>query len=182
MALMSGCDMFNKDKDHHDHAGTPTGKVAVAHVKPSAAAAAQPTMNNVTGMITFTEMAGNKVLVVGEISGLTPNTEHGFHIHETGDLSAPDLSSAGPHFNPGAEKHGGVHSSVRHVGDLGNIKSDSNGVAKVNVTADNATLQGTNAIVGRSIVVHAQADDLKTDPSGDSGARVAAGVIEMKKN
>jgi Cu-Zn family superoxide dismutase len=138
-------------------------------------------MNNVTGMLTFSELDDNKVLVVGEIKGLTPNTEHGFHIHEKADLSAPDLSSAGPHFNPAGAKHGGPHSAQRHAGDFGNIKSNASGVAKVDATFDGVSLQGTNGIVGRSIIVHAKPDDLMTDPSGNSGARVAGGVIEMKK-
>jgi Cu-Zn family superoxide dismutase len=186
LALAAGCEMFDRDKDRdHDkdtrgmQAGT--GKVAVAEVKPAKGAATQPSMQNVTGMLTFTELPGDKVQVVGDIRGLTPNTEHGFHIHEKGDLGSPDLSSAGPHFNPENKKHGGMHGSERHVGDLGNIRSDSNGVAHVDVTVENATLSAKNAIVNRSIIVHAKPDDLKTDPSGNSGGRVAGGVIEMKK-
>ncbi len=180
-----GCEMFNKDQaqdhDHHAKAGKPTGKVAVAMIKPSSAATTQPTMKNVTGMLTFTEMEGDKVLVVGEIKGLTPSTEHGFHIHEKGDLNSPDLSSAGAHFNPTGEKHGGPHSARRHAGDFGNIKSNADGVAKIDMTVEGVSFQGANGIVGRSVIVHAKADDLMTDPSGNSGARVAGGVIEMKK-
>lgn len=185
VALMaSGCDTFNKEKDGKHHAmqsSKPAGKVAVAMVVPSKAATTQPSMNNVTGMLTFTEVDGDKVLVIGEIKGLTPSTEHGFHIHEKSDLSTPDLSSAGPHFNPSAAKHGGPHSAQRHAGDFGNIKSNSSGVAKVDMTFDGVSLEGANGIVGRSVIVHAKADDLATDPSGNSGARIAGGVIEMKK-
>jgi Cu-Zn family superoxide dismutase len=179
--------MFDRDKGNENkdasgmQGGAATGNVAVANVRPAKGATTQPSMQNVNGTLTFTEMPGEKVQVVGEIEGLTPNTEHGFHIHEKGDLSAPDLASAGPHFNPGNKKHGGMHGSERHVGDLGNIRADAHGVAKVNLTMENATLQGKNAIAGRSILVHAGADDLKTDPSGNSGGRVAGGVIEMKK-
>ena len=184
--VVVGCEMFDKDKNDSKDArgaqgGQGMGKVAVAEVKPARGAATQPSMQNVTGTLTFTEMPGNKVQVVGEIRGLTPNTEHGFHIHEKADLSAPDLASAGAHFNPENKKHGGMHGPERHVGDLGNIRADAHGVARVNLTIENATLSGTNAIANRSILVHAKPDDLKTDPSGNSGGRVAGGVIEMKK-
>ena len=188
LAFAAGCEMFDRDKDNDDkkdasgmQGGKEMGKVAVAEVKPAKGAATQPSMQNVTGMVTFTELPGDKVQVVGEIRGLTPNTEHGFHIHEKGDLSSADLSSAGPHFNPENKKHGGMHGAERHVGDLGNIRSDAQGVVRVDVTIDNTTLSGKNAIAGRSIIVHAKPDDLKTDPSGNSGGRVAGGVIEMKK-
>jgi Cu-Zn family superoxide dismutase len=176
--------MFDKDKDNDARgaqAGKGTGKVAVAKLQPSKAATTQPTMQNVSGTITFTEMPGNKVHVTGEVRGLTPNTEHGFHVHEKGDLSSPDLSSAGAHFNPENKTHGGLHGEKRHVGDLGNIRSNAQGVARVDITMENATLQGTNAIAGRSILVHAKADDLKSDPSGNSGGRIAGGVIEVKR-
>ena len=182
-AVAAGCEMFDKDDDDKNDARgmQGTGKVAVANLQPAKASATQPSMQNVTGTMTFTEMPGNKVHVTGEVRGLTPNTEHGFHVHEKGDLSAADLSSAGAHFNPENKKHGGMHGEQRHVGDLGNIKSDAQGVARVDVTMENATLQGANAIANRSILVHAKADDLKTDPSGNSGGRVAGGVIEMQK-
>lgn len=184
----AGCEMFDRDKDHDTskdasgmRGGQTMGKVAVANVRPAKAAATQPSMQNVTGTLTFTELPGEKIQVVGELRGLTPNTEHGFHIHEKGDLSAPDLMSAGAHFNPENKKHGGMHGDQRHVGDLGNIRSDAQGVARVDVTMENASLSGKNAIANRSILVHAKPDDLKTDPSGNSGGRVAGGVIEMKK-
>jgi Cu-Zn family superoxide dismutase len=186
-AAVVGCEMFDRDKDNENkntsgmQGGAATGKVAVANVRPARGAATQPSMQNVTGTLTFTEMPGEKVRVVGEIKGLTANTEHGFHIHEKGDLSAPDLASAGPHFNPENKKHGGMHGPERHVGDLGNIRADAHGVAKVDLTIENATLSGTNAIANRSILVHAGPDDLKTDPSGNSGGRVAGGVIELKQ-
>ena len=184
LACTSGCEMFDKDKGNDNDARgmqAGAGKVAVANIQPAKAAATQPAMQSVTGTLTFTELPGNKVQVVGEIRGLTPNTEHGFHVHEKGDLSGADLNSAGPHFTPENKKHGGMHGDQRHVGDLGNIRSDAQGVARVDVTMENASLSGKNAIANRSILVHAKPDDLKTDPSGNSGGRVAGGVIEMKK-
>ncbi len=123
---------------------------------------------------------GKDVVLSGEISGLKPG-EHGFHIHEFGDLRAPDGMSTGPHFNPEGHDHGGPHSGKRHAGDLGNVKADKNGVAKVDVKAEGLML---HFIIGRSLVVHADPDDLKSQPSGNAGARIGVGVIgiaEVKK-
>lgn len=156
-------------------------KQAVATLGPSKAATTQPAENNVSGTVTFVEMPDNAVRVVAEVKGLKPNSTHGFHIHEKGDLSAPDLSSAGAHYNPTGHKHGGPMSPMKHVGDLGNLTADAQGNAKLEATIDNASLTGENSLVGKSVLVHAAADDLKTDPSGNSGARIAGGVIQMKK-
>ena len=118
------------------------------------------------------------VRITGEVSGLTPGP-HGFHIHALGDCSAPDAESAGGHFNPGGKRHGGLKSAERHAGDLGNIQANASGVAKVDVTsAGLSTAAGrADSIRGRALVVHAQSDDEKSDPAGNSGARVACGVI-----
>jgi superoxide dismutase, Cu-Zn family len=123
---------------------------------------------------------GKDVVVTGEVSGLKPG-EHGFHIHEFGDLRAPDGTSAGAHFNPEGHDHAGPESDKRHAGDLGNIKADRSGVAKVNVKAEGLSL---HFVIGRSLVVHADPDDLKSQPSGNAGARIGVGVIglaEVKK-
>ena len=155
---------------------------AVATLKTAPAASTQPAWGKPTGTVTFTPAGDDKVKVAYDLKGLTPGT-HGFHIHEKGDLSAADFSSAGPHFNPTKHKHSGPNAKERHAGDLGNVEADTSGNAKGNVTAEGLSI-GTGAandIVGRSIVVHEKADDLKSDPSGNSGARVAAGVIEAKK-
>lgn len=144
---------------------------------PSASATVLPTKDStVRGTVKFSQK-GDRVLVAGRITGLTPGP-HGFHIHEKGNCTAPDGSSAGGHFNPGTMKHGGPTGDVRHGGDLGNINADASGVAEFTVEAAGITL-GTDAasIVGRSVIVHAKADDLKTDPSGGSGARLACGLI-----
>jgi superoxide dismutase, Cu-Zn family len=114
--------------------------------------------------------------------GLTPNTTHGFHIHEKGDLSAPDLGSAGAHYNPESHPHAGPDAPMRHAGDLGNVTSDAQGHVQKELTVDNISIGGAkNDILGKSVIVHAKADDLKSQPSGDAGGRVAGGVIEMKK-
>ncbi|HJT80523.1 MAG TPA: superoxide dismutase family protein [Chthoniobacterales bacterium] len=134
--------------------------------------------SKVTGTITFTK-AGDDVEVHGDIENLTPGT-HGFHIHEKGDCSAPDAASAGAHFNPSKKHHGGPTGAERHEGDLGNIEAGKDGKAHVHWKGKMA-LSGADSIIGKSVVVHEKADDLKTDPSGNSGGRIACGVIEAAK-
>jgi Cu-Zn family superoxide dismutase len=137
--------------------------------------------NNVSGTVTFTEVADG-VQVHAEISGLTPG-KHGFHVHEFGDCSASDASSAGAHFNPTNQPHAGPDADARHVGDMGNIEADASGVAKSDYLDHNMSLANDEqSIIGRSVVVHAKADDLKSQPAGDSGSRVACGVIGRAKS
>lgn len=131
-----------------------------------------------TGMVTFTK-TGDNVQVVGDITGLKPG-KHGIHIHEKGDCSAPDAASAGAHFNPGQHKHGGPVTTERHEGDLGNIEADAAGKAHIDWKGK-MSLGGADSIIGKSLVVHEKEDDLKTDPSGNSGARIACGAIEAAK-
>jgi superoxide dismutase, Cu-Zn family len=119
------------------------------------------------------------VRVSGVIIGLSPG-DHGIHIHETGDCSAPDASSAGAHFNPTGAPHGGPASNVRHVGDFGNITADSAGTARFSKTIPSLNVQGANSILGKALVVHEKADDLTSQPAGNSGARVACGVIRLE--
>ncbi len=135
--------------------------------------------NKAHGVIHFTVM-GDEVEVKGEIMGLTPG-EHAFHVHEFGDCSSPDAMSAGGHFNPDKQPHGGPHSAKRHVGDLGNIKADASGKAVIDIRDKLIKLHGPHSIIGRSLIVHAKADDLKSQPAGDAGARVACGVIGVAK-
>ncbi len=134
--------------------------------------------SKVTGSVTFTK-SGDDVEVAGEIENLAPG-QHGFHIHEKGDCSAADGSSAGAHFNPSHQHHGGPESAQRHAGDLGNIEADSSGKAHIQWKGK-LSLSGADSIIGKSVVVHEKGDDLKTDPSGNSGARIACGVIEAAK-
>ena len=122
--------------------------------------------------------AARGVRITGEVTGLTPG-QHGFHVHAVGDCSAPDADSAGPHFNPKSSRHGGPKAREHHAGDLGNIEANASGVAKVAITGVDLSLAADrpDSIRGRALVIHAQVDDEKTDPSGNSGARVACGVI-----
>ena len=130
--------------------------------------------SQVTGTVTFTK-TGDEVRVVADIQGLKPG-KHGFHIHEKGDCSAADAASAGGHFNPTDQHHGGPATAEHHTGDLGNIEADASGKAHLDWKGK-MSLNGPDSIIGKSIVVHEKEDDLKSDPAGNSGARVACGVI-----
>jgi len=134
--------------------------------------------SQVTGTVIFTKV-GDDVQVVADITGLKPG-KHGFHIHEKGDCSAPDAASAGAHFNPTKKHHGGPMKAEHHEGDLGNIETDASGKTHLDWTGK-LSLSGADSIIGKSVVVHEKEDDLKTDPSGNSGARVACGAIEAAK-
>jgi Cu-Zn family superoxide dismutase len=140
---------------------------AVAQLEPKSA-------SQVTGTVTFTKV-GDEIQVVADIQNLKPG-KHGFHIHEKGDCSAADAASAGAHFNPTQKHHGGPMTSDHHSGDLGNIEADASGKAHLDWKGK-LSLSGTDSIIGKSIVVHEKEDDLKTDPSGNSGARIACGAI-----
>jgi Cu-Zn family superoxide dismutase len=119
------------------------------------------------------------VRVSGTIQGLKPNGEFGFHFHEKGDCSAPDASSAGAHFNPAQKAHGNPAEGEHHVGDMLNVKSNAEGVAQVEATAAEATIGSGEPtdVLGKAVVVHENPDDYKTQPSGNSGKRIACGVI-----
>jgi Cu-Zn family superoxide dismutase len=120
-------------------------------------------------------------LASAEVGGLAPNSAHGFHVHETGDCSAADASSAGGHFNPTGRPHGRMDHSAHHAGDIDNIVADANGVAHVNIHVPGLTLGGGAAsdIAGRAIIVHADPDDYASQPSGNAGKRVACGIITI---
>ncbi|TZF85172.1 superoxide dismutase family protein, partial [Cognatilysobacter lacus] len=117
--------------------------------------------------------------LTGDIGGLAPNSTHGLHVHETGDCSAADATSAGPHFNPAGRAHGGPDSHAHHAGDLPNIVAGADGVAHVDLHLNGLTLGGPAAgnILNRALVVHAQPDDYSSQPAGNAGARIACGVV-----
>ena len=138
------------------------------------------TPSKVTGTITFKEVEGG-VEVTANVEGLTPG-KHGYHVHETGDCSAPDGSSAGGHFNPSGHKHGAPDGAEHHEGDFGNLTAGKDGKATMTFTMKGITVgEGPTSILGKGFIVHAKADDLKTQPTGNAGDRVACGVIEAKK-
>jgi Cu-Zn family superoxide dismutase len=133
--------------------------------------------SDVTGVVTFKDQ-GDKVAVEVQASGLEPNSVHGFHIHEKGDCSAPDASSAGGHFNPDSQPHGYPHSTQSHAGDMLNLKADAQGRANASFELSGLNVgDGSHNILQRSVVIHANADDHQSQPSGNSGARIACGVI-----
>jgi superoxide dismutase, Cu-Zn family len=149
--------------------------LAQAQEVTKAAAQLEPKSGSqVTGTVTFTKV-GDEVQVVADIQNLKPG-KHGFHIHEKGDCSAADAASAGAHFNPTQKHHGGPMTAEHHAGDLGNLEADASGKAHLDWKGK-LSLSGTESIIGKSIVVHEKEDDLKTDPSGNSGARIACGAI-----
>ncbi len=131
--------------------------------------------NNVSGTVTFTRN-GSSITVEADVEGLTPGL-HGFHIHEYGDCSAADGTSAGGHFNPDDSDHGGPNDEERHVGDLGNIEAGQDGRAQFELTDSLISFTGANSIIGRAVVVHAGEDDLTSQPTGDAGGRLACGII-----
>jgi superoxide dismutase, Cu-Zn family len=144
-----------------------------------ATAALQPTKGNKTfGEATF-EQVGNKVRVIVFAQGLRPEREHGFHIHEAGDCSSGDGMSAKGHFNPHGKPHGDPKSAERHAGDLPALKAGKDGRAKIDVEMDVITLtSGPANIAGKGLIIHADPDDYKTQPTGNAGARLACGVIK----
>jgi Cu-Zn family superoxide dismutase len=158
-------------------ARSPTG----AAVTDAVAVLAPTTGHQAQGTIHF-HRDGDKVHVTGEVTGLSPNAKHGFHVHEFGDCSAPDGTSAGGHFAPEGHPHGAPDPAKHHAGDLGNVTADGKGTARVDVTVPGLSLVGGDrALVGRAVIVHAQPDDLTSQPSGNAGARVACGVIGVAK-
>lgn len=150
------------------------------HRGQSATAVLNPTEGNeVSGRVAFAR-TDKGILVIAEVHGLTPG-KHGFHIHEYGDCSAPDASSAGGHYNPTKQPHGSPEDENHHVGDLGNLVADENGDAYYEQYNTILTLDGDESIIGKSVIVHADADDLVSQPTGNAGGRVACGVIEWNE-
>jgi len=149
---------------------------------PRAVAKLMPTRGNTAaGTATFVQQGG-KVLVTADITGLKPNSEHGFHVHERGDCSSGDGESAGGHFNPFGKPHAAVATTERHVGDILSLKADSTGRAVYKAETELMTVTaGAASIVGKGLIVHLNPDDYKTQPTGNAGARIACAVIERSR-
>lgn len=151
-----------------------------ASAQTKAVAVVNPTDGNtVKGVLTFTEI-DTGVKVTGHIEGLKPG-KHGFHIHEFGDCSSKDGSAAGSHFNPTKQPHGAPTDKQHHIGDLGNIEAGIDGVAHVDVLFPGIAMEAQSTIIGRGVIVHTNADDLKSQPVGNAGGRLACGVIGIAK-
>ncbi len=156
--------------------GTPTASrpvTAVATLAPTGAVTPNPT----AGSVRFTALP-HGVRVVGEVRGLAPNSEHGFHIHEKGDC-ADNGNAAGGHFNAGGTVHGRFDTPASHAGDLPSLRAGDDGTARIDVEAHAISL-GTGAdndVLGRALVVHRDRDDFTSQPAGNSGPRLACAVI-----
>jgi Cu-Zn family superoxide dismutase len=135
--------------------------------------------NDVQGIVSFTEVEKG-IQIIANVNGLSPG-KHGFHIHEYGDCSALDGTSAGGHFNPENMLHGGPTDRERHAGDLGNLEADMEGKAHYERIDDRISLVGPHSIIGLAVIVHGGEDDFTTQPTGNAGPRVACGVIGTAK-
>lgn len=136
--------------------------------------------SQVRGVVSFMKTADGARATV-DLENLKPG-KHGLHIHEKGDCSDPKAASAGAHFNPEHKHHGGIDTAERHAGDFGNIEADANGKVHAELQLKGVKFDGADSVIGKAVIVHDKEDDLKTDPSGNSGDRVACGVIEPAKN
>jgi Cu-Zn family superoxide dismutase len=171
-------------------APSPTPAASAAPAAPAAKGPAGPVTRavavlhpakdgKVEGTLTFAKAAAG-LKVSGRITGLAAGT-HGFHIHEFGDCSAADFSSAGGHYNPTGHQHAGPAEARRHIGDMGNIEAGADGTVTVDYTDPRLRFDGAHGILGRGVIVHANPDDLKTQPTGNAGGRLACGVIGVAK-
>ena len=162
--LLAGCQMFRTE-----------GPQATADLRPTKG-------NSASGTATFTQY-GDKVRVHAVVTGLRPGQEHGFHVHEVGDCSSGDGMSTKGHFNPYGKPHAHFSTAERHAGDLPALKADANGRAELTVELDVMTVaSGPASVVGRGLIVHAQQDDYRTQPTGNAGARLACAVIRRVVN
>jgi len=180
-ALLFGCGPRDKSPVAADAPGTPSAPAPAETPPPPSGATVQlaPTQgHNASGTLALAA-EGDSVRVTGSLQGLSPNGEFGFHIHENGDCSAPDASSAGAHFNPANAQHGDPQGAMHHAGDMLNAKSDAQGTATVDAVASGVSLGSgqPNDVRGKAVVLHEKADDYASQPAGNSGARIACGVI-----
>ena len=169
LAFAVGCATDSGTKDTAKPSGSKARNQAVAVLAPAA-------NGKVKGQVTFLEETEG-VRVTANIEGLTPG-KHGFHIHEKGDCSAADFTSAGGHFNPTQIKHGSPTDAEHHAGDFGNIEANEQGVARFERVFTWLTFTGTNSILNKGVIVHANPDDF-SQPTGNAGGRVACGVIKQ---
>jgi len=174
------CTSSSTAKDHEEHeAHADAGHHAAMMDEVTAVAVLYPTKGNKTkGVVLFTPTEGGKVRVTARVTGLKRGSKHGFHVHEYGDPTAPDGTSAGGHYNPEGHEHGLPDAAVesRHAGDFGNLVANDKGVATYDETFDNITIAGKNAVIGRGVIVHADPDD-GSQPTGNAGPRIAVGVV-----
>jgi Cu-Zn family superoxide dismutase len=172
LILAAGCSSTNTPGPSAD-AGLDAIASAVANIDATAG-------NTADGTVVFHQKANGDVLVVADLTGLTPGQKHAMHVHEKGDCSAPDASSAGGHYNPEGHDHGLPPAEQRHAGDLGNVTADAAGKAHYEITVSNITIKGSkNPIDGLAVIVHANVDD-GGQPVGNAGGRIGCGVIAAR--
>lgn len=163
ITLVVSCSHKGKDKDKNETVVSTTQAEAMIDGKVKGEANFRPTAEGVVVNI--------------KVSGLKPNAIHGVHIHQNGVCDQPGYKKAGDHFNPDAHSHGGPAASIKHIGDLGNLVANEKGVAEKEITMDG--IKDVNMIMDRALIVHEKADDLVSQPSGNSGDRIACGIIKV---
>jgi len=168
-AALAGCETTSTPSASTAAESRAAPVTAMAQLKPTQGSTA-------AGTVWFTQQ-GLRVNVRVQVSGLAPNQEHGFHVHEKGDCSSPDGMSTGGHFNPGGQPHG-PQSAPHHGGDMPSLKADAAGNAQASFQIEGVSVAtGIDGLLGRGVIVHAKPDDYTTQPTGNSGARIACGVI-----
>lgn len=161
----------------HEHQPAAAAEPAkAAHL--ATAVLAGPPGSQVSGRVTFNE-GPQGVAVIAQFTGASGNGLHGFHLHEVGDCTPPDFTSAGGHFNPTGAPHGARDAAQHHAGDLGNIRINADGAGRLELTSHSITVApGPSSVIGRSVILHEKEDDLVTQPTGNAGGRIACGVIK----
>jgi Cu-Zn family superoxide dismutase len=184
-AMLLGCDPAAMETEEHrntEEAGTADVREESGADKPRAVAVLEAKSGSeMTGEAFFVPKGGELSFGI-HIENASPG-EHAVHIHELGDCSAADASSAGEHWNPTAQDHGKWGVEPFHLGDIGNIEVGSDGDGSLSLTTDLWSLEqnGESSVLEKAIVVHEQADDFTTQPGGDAGDRLACGVIQLKE-
>lgn len=173
IVFLASCAGMKKDKKEE------TSNAAMSEQQMQEAQAEIQSKKKVSGNVDF-KTTEKGILVTADVKGLKPNSVHGFHIHENGKCEAPDYKSAGGHFNPHGTDHAGPGAPKKHVGDLGNLVADAKGNAKKKILLSNEEVKQLDMISGKALIIHANADDLVSNPSGNAGDRIACGIIEQK--
>lgn len=161
--LMSGCSTNNDRQKSSNHS--------------KAQAQVLSSNKKINGVVSF-EQKDKGVLMKANINGLGPNSVHAVHVHEKGICEAP-YKSAGDHFNPTKMPHGAPGGKKKHVGDFGNLVADAKGNAQLELLLrEDEVEEGVGLLLGKAVIVHAKPDDLRSQPSGNAGDRIACGIIE----
>lgn len=147
---------------------------------PSAMATLSPTSGSTAGgTVTLTQLGDGSVRVTVNLTGVPPGT-HGFHIHDKGDCG-DNGNAAGGHFNPASTNHGAPSADPHHAGDFGNVTADEAGNVKTQFTTRSVTVEaGPSSAVGHAVILHANPDDLVTQPTGNAGGRIACGIVQAQ--